>query len=64
MHPNAAEGMANSVDPDQTALWEQYDLGLHLPLRYANNFGSDIPAHLHSLVRAFSVCLLMVQGYI
>ena len=27
-----ADGMANSVDPDQTA-WEQSDLGLHCLLR-------------------------------
>ena len=31
---NAANGIANSADPDQTApLWEQSDLGLHcLPI--------------------------------
>ena len=34
MHPKDAEGIANSVDPDQTAplgavLEEQSDLGLH-----------------------------------
>ena len=28
-----ADGGANSVDPDQTALWEQSDLGLHYLLR-------------------------------
>ena len=32
MSPNDADGMANSVDPDQTAslgVEEQFDLGLH-----------------------------------
>ena len=29
MSPNDADGMANSVDPDQTAPQEQSDLGLH-----------------------------------
>ena len=30
MCPNNAAGVANSVDPDQTApFWEQSDLGLH-----------------------------------
>ena len=30
MHPKDAEGIANSVDPDQTApVEEQSDLGLH-----------------------------------
>ena len=39
MHPKAAEGIANSVDPDQ----EQTDLGLHClprsvrPKTYENN---------------------------
>ena len=27
--PKGADGMANSVDPDQTTLEEQSDLGLH-----------------------------------
>ena len=31
--PKEAAGIANSVDPDQTALLEQSDLGLHcLPI--------------------------------
>ena len=34
MRPKDADGMANSVDPDQTALKEQSDLGLHYLLRY------------------------------
>ena len=36
MCPKGADGMANSVDPDQTApLEEQSDLGLHcLPTTY------------------------------
>ena len=29
MHPKDAEGIANSVDPDQLLLEEQSDLGLH-----------------------------------
>ena len=29
MSPNDADGMANSVDPDQTAPLEESDLGLH-----------------------------------
>ena len=29
MHPKIADGMANKVDPDQTAPLEQSDLGLH-----------------------------------
>ena len=29
MHPKDADGMANSVDPDQTASLKQSDLGLH-----------------------------------
>ena len=29
MHPKDADGMANIVDPDQTAPSEQSDLGLH-----------------------------------
>ena len=33
MHPNNAYGMANNVDPDQTAPEEQSDLGLHSLLR-------------------------------
>ena len=35
MHLNDADGMANSVDPDQTgsSLEEQSDLGLHCLLR-------------------------------
>ena len=37
MHPKDADGMANSVDPDQTASEEavqkQSDLGLHCLLR-------------------------------
>ena len=33
MHPKDADGMANSVDPDQTASSEQSDLGLHCLLR-------------------------------
>ena len=33
MSPKDADGMANSVDPDQTALEEQSDLGLHFLLR-------------------------------
>ena len=33
MSPNDADGMANSVDPDQTAPLEQSDLGLHYLLR-------------------------------
>ena len=38
MSPNDAYGMANSVDPDQTAplrlLYEQSDLGLHCLSRH------------------------------
>ena len=33
MHPENADGMANSVDPDQTAPKEQSDLGLLCFLR-------------------------------
>ena len=33
MHPKDADGMANSADPDQTALVEQSDLGLHCLFR-------------------------------
>ena len=33
MHPKEADGMANSVDPDQTLLQKQSDLGLHCLLR-------------------------------
>ena len=33
MHVNYADGLANIVGPDQTALWEQSDLGLHCLLR-------------------------------
>ena len=33
MHPKDTEGIANSVDPDQTAPKEQSDLGLHCLLR-------------------------------
>ena len=33
MHPKDADGMANSVDPDQTAPKKQSDLGLHCLLR-------------------------------
>ena len=33
MLPSNAYGMADSVDPDQTVLWEQSDLGLHCLLR-------------------------------
>ena len=33
MHPKDAYGMANSVDPDQTLLQKQSDLGLHCLLR-------------------------------
>ena len=33
MHPEDIDGMANSVDPDQTAPEEQSDLGLHCLLR-------------------------------
>ena len=34
MHPKDADGMANSVDPDQTASSKkQSDLGLHCLLR-------------------------------
>ena len=29
MHPNDADGMANNIDPDQTAPDEQSDLSLH-----------------------------------
>ena len=29
MHPKDADGMANRVDPDQTASEEESDLGLH-----------------------------------
>ena len=35
VHPKDAYGMAVSVDPDQTAPWEQFDLGLHCLLRPA-----------------------------
>ena len=33
MHLKDAQGMANSVDPDQTAPWEKLDLGIHCLLR-------------------------------
>ena len=33
MHPKEAGAMANSVDPDQTLLQKQSDLGLHCLLR-------------------------------
>ena len=33
MHPKDADGMANSIDPDQTASSEAADLGLHYLLR-------------------------------
>ena len=33
MHPKDADGMVNSVDPDQTAPQEQSDQGLHCLLR-------------------------------
>ena len=33
MHPEDIDGMANSVDPDQTAPEEQSDQGLHCLLR-------------------------------
>ena len=33
MHPKDADGMANSVDPDQTASSEAVCLGLHCLLR-------------------------------
>ena len=33
MHPKDIDGMANSVDPDQTASLEQSDLGLHYLFR-------------------------------
>ena len=39
MHQKDADGMANSVDPDETAPLVQSDLGLHcLPL--SENLGS------------------------
>ena len=39
MSPNDADGMANSLDPDQTA--PQSDLGLHcLPRHLSENLGS------------------------
>ena len=40
MSPNDADGMANSVDPDQTAPLEQSDLGLYRS----------------SLIRVYTVC--------
>ena len=48
MGPNDADGMANSVDPDQTALEEQSDLGLHcLPRpicpKTLDHYGNYIP---------------------
>ena len=33
VHPNDTDGLANSVDPVQTALWEQSDLGMYCFLR-------------------------------
>ena len=33
MHPKDVNGMANSVDPDQTARFEQSDLDLHCLLK-------------------------------
>ena len=35
MHSKAADGMANSADPDQTAPKEQSDLDLHCLIRPA-----------------------------
>ena len=33
MSPKGADRITNSVDPDQTALYDQSDLGLHCLLR-------------------------------
>ena len=33
MRPKDADGMGNSVDPDQTAPQERFDLGLHCLIR-------------------------------
>ena len=48
MHPNDADGMANSVDPDQTAP-HQSDLGLHCLLRPVRKFRNITVSSLCSL---------------
>ena len=51
MHPNDADGMANSVDPDQ----EQSDLGLHCLLRpVCPNIYRNVPKFSYRLVWANS----------
>ena len=73
MHPKHADGMANSVDPDQTAppLFAKTCLSKNIGslryephpqenlfMPYANNNGADQPAHACSLISTFVVrCL-------
>ena len=52
MHPNDADGMANSVDPDQTAA-PQSDLGLHCLLRPVRKFRNITVSSLCSLAGPF-----------
>ena len=77
MSPNDAEGMANSVDPDQTApvgavwsgsaLFAQTCLSENLgTLRYVgcvNNEGPNKAAEMCMLVWAFVVCLCNKQTF-
>ena len=56
MHPKDADGMANSIDPDQTALEEQSDLDRHcLPRPFlSENLGS---LRYFYLSQAFNILL-------
>ena len=56
MSPNDADGMTNSVDPDQTAPLEQSDLGLHCLSRHicpkTDHYGKSVIFTLRSCTEA------------
>ena len=58
MSPNDAEGMANSVDPDQTAPEEQSDLGLHCLPRHI------CPKTLRYMAWGRACCLYLDCSYL
>ena len=54
MHPKDADGMANSIDPDQLLLQKQSGLGLHCLLR-------PICPNTIEFVRYLILAILMVK---
>ena len=66
MSPNDADGMTNSVDPDQTAPLEQSDLGLHCLSRHicpkTDHYGKSVIFTLRSCTEAgMALCKILEQ---